>query len=109
MQLNIDFNPVHHFENNSQSQEKLNLRREDFNDQCWLALKRMLDGDRITNKDEQIGHIARRAKDLIDGFKIPVQREWALNEKGEKEKWKWYFIREEDRPKVMRRIIDLMN
>jgi len=105
----MSFDTVHRKENNKASQSVLNLRREDFNEQCWLALKLMLDGEKITNKDPRIGHMARRAKDLIDGKGIPVQRFWAINEKGEQEKFKWYFIKEEDRLRVAKRIIDLIH
>ncbi len=108
MQLSINWNPTHSKENNAQSQANLDLRREDFNDQCWLALKRMLNGDKITNKDPGIGHMARRAKDLIDGKGIPVKREWAEID-GAKQLYKWYYIAPEDRLAVARRIIDLMN
>ena len=111
MQLNIEFNPTHKRENNSESQATLDLRRDDFNEQCWNVLKRMLAGEKITNKsglESGIGDIRRRAKDLIDVFKIPVQREWAISASGEKEKFKWYFIKPEDTPVVMKRIIDLL-
>lgn len=108
MQLRLTFNSVHSYENNPQSQANLDLRKEDFNKQCWDALVRMLKGDKIVNKDPEIGHMARRAKDLIDFKGIPVQRDWALKPNGEREKFKWYFIREEDRLNVARRIIDLI-
>lgn len=112
MQLAIVWNPVHTQENNSASQANLNFRREDFNEQCWVVLKRMLDGEKITMKtglDSGIGDIRRRAKDLIDGKGIPVQRDWAEDEKGKKLKHKWYYIKPEDRLTVAKRIINLIN
>lgn len=108
MQLNIDFNAVHVRENNPDSEAYLELRREDFNAQCWIALKRMLDGEKLTMLGcitTGISDIHRRAKDLIDKYGIPVKREWAeLN--GEQQKHKWYYIEDSDREAVMRRIID---
>jgi hypothetical protein len=105
IQLQLDFNPVHTRENNPESQRVLDLRRDDFNEQCWLALTLMLNGEFITNKDSRIGHMARRAKDLIDRYGIPVQREWAVVD-NVKQDYKWYYILPEDRFKVAKRIID---
>lgn len=110
MQLQMTFNAVHGRENNPDSQRHLELKREDFNEQCWRVLKRMLDGEKLsylTAINSGIGDIRRRAKDLIDGKGIPVKREWAI-ENGERQDYKWYYIAPEDRENVMRRIIDLM-
>lgn len=107
VQLTFTLDTVHRAENNPESQRVLNLRREDFNAQCWEALKRMLGGERLTNKiavNTGIGDIRRRAKDLIDGYGIPVRREWA-EENGKKLDYKVYYIAVADRPAVMRRII----
>ena len=75
----------------------------------------MLNGDKITNKDWEIGHMGRRALDLITmkggtvkNPTIPVQRDWAVKSNGELEDFKWYFIRKEDREKVMKTIIDFI-
>ena len=107
-QISIDFNVTHQFENNRESQQKLDIRREDFNLQCWQVLMRMLAGERITMKsglDTGIGDIRRRAKDLIDGFKIQVKREWAVVD-GEKQKYKWYYIDDADKQSIINRIIN---
>lgn len=106
----MTFNAVHGRENNPASQQHLELKREDFNAQCWAVLKRMLDGEKLsylTAINTGIGDIRRRAKDLIDGKGIPVKREWATID-GVKQDYKWYYIAPEDRPAVMRRIIELM-
>ncbi|HKR03493.1 MAG TPA: hypothetical protein VJY62_02575 [Bacteroidia bacterium] len=108
MQLRIDWDPVHKKENNPESQAMLELRREDFNEQCWQALKRMLNGDHIINKDPYIGHMARRAKDLKDFFNIPVKADWATDAQGNKLKHKWYYIPVEYRLQVAKRIIGLI-
>lgn len=110
MQLGLDFNPTHQWENNPESQKHLNLKRVDFNDQCWTVLKRMLAGEKLsylTAINSGIGDIRRRAKDLIDTYKIPVKREWAQVE-GAKQDYKWYYIAPQDREAVMKRIIDLI-
>lgn len=107
----MTFNTVHNRENNPDSQAHLELKREDFNEQCWTVLKRMLSGEKITNKDgvnTGISDIRRRAKDLIDHKGIPVKREWAVVN-GVKQDYKWYYISEEDRLKVANRIIDLIH
>jgi hypothetical protein len=111
MQLQLTFSPVHDRENNPTSQAHLELKREDFNEQCWIVLKRMLDGEKLsylTAINSGIGDIRRRAKDLIDGKGIPVKREWAVID-GVKQDYKWYYIAEADRLAVMRRIIDLIH
>lgn len=108
VQLLMEFDTVHRKENNPESQAVLELRRDDFNKQCWAALVRMLNGDRINNKDKEIGHMARRAKDLKDFFKIPVEADYALDENGVQLKWKWYHILPENRPAVMKRIINFL-
>lgn len=111
MQLEMTFNSVHVRENNPDSQAHLDLKREDFNAQCWEVLKRMLDGEKLsylTAINTGIGDIRRRAKDLIDGKGIPVKREWATDENGNRLDFKWYYIAKEDREQVMRRIIELL-
>jgi hypothetical protein len=109
-QLAFDFNAVHQFENNSNNQSHLEMKREDFNEQCWTVLKRMLEGERLsylTAINTGIGDIRRRAKDLIDSYGIPVKREWDVKD-GEKQDYKVYYIAPEDRESVMKRIIDWM-
>lgn len=106
-QLSINFNVVHARENNAESQSTLELKRERFNKQCWNVLMRLLAGEKITNKtglDTGIGDIRRRAKDLIDGYGIPIKREWALID-GKKQEYKWYYIDEVDRKQVAEKII----
>lgn len=110
MQLGLNFNPTHKWENNPESQAHLNLKREDFNEQCWTVLKRMLAGEKLsylTAINSGIGDIRRRSKDLIDTYGIPVKREWAVVE-GERQYYKWYYIAAADRESVMKRVIDLM-
>lgn len=107
-QLTLTLDTVHLRENNPESQAVLDLRREDFNQQCWEVLKRMLDGERLSYKtaiNSGIGDIRRRAKDLIDGYGIPIKREWVDDDE---QRFKVYYIRPEDRPAVMRRIINEM-
>jgi hypothetical protein len=107
VQLTLTLDPVHRSENNEESQRVLNLRREDFNTQCWEVLKRMLDGEKLSSLsaiNTGIGDIRRRAKDLIDGYGIPVKREWAVVD-GKRQDHKEYYIAPNDRPAVMRRII----
>ncbi|MDB5281144.1 MAG: hypothetical protein JWO06_219 [Bacteroidota bacterium] len=109
MELNINFDIVHRTENNPSSQAYLNLRRADFNNQCWKVLKRLLTGERITMRtgvNSEIGDIRRRSIDLIQ-FGIPVKREWARDENNKRLNYKEYFLTDEDRPKVALRIIDL--
>lgn len=111
MQLGFNFDSVHQWENNPQSQAHLNLKREDFNEQCWLVLKRMLAGEKLsylTAINSGIGDIRRRSKDLIDGFGIPVKREWEIVD-GKRQDYKVYYIAPEDRAAVMKRIIDHIN
>jgi hypothetical protein len=116
VQLQLTFNAVHRHENNSASQENLELRRDDFDIQCWEALTRMLNGDRIINKDRHIGHMARRALDLItmkggtvEHPTIPVERDWATDKNGRKLKFKWYYIKPENRLMVAQKIMGMMN
>jgi len=107
MQLNLSFNSVHPYENNPASQAVLNERREDFNEQCWLCLKRMLSGERLsylTAINTGIGDIRRRAKDLIDHKGIPVKREWAYID-GKRQDFKEYYIEEKDIPVVTAKIL----
>lgn len=106
-QLTIDF--VHELENNPDSQRHLELKREDFNAQCWVVLKRMLNGEKLTyltSINSGIGDIRRRAKDLIDSKGIPVKREWAVVD-GVKQDYKWYYISPEDRENIMRMIKEI--
>ena len=109
----MNFNAVHNRENNPNSQARLELKREDFNEQCWKVLVRMLKGERLTVADtaplgeNHISSLPRRAKDLIDGKGIPVKRQWAVVN-GVVQDYKEYFIEEEDRLKTANRIIDLM-
>ena len=109
MELTLNFDIVHKEENNPASQAYLELRREDFNKQCWTVLKRLLNGERLTMRicvNSGIGDIRRRAVDLIH-FHIPVKREWAKDKKGNKLNYKEYFLTEQDRYDVALRIIDL--
>lgn len=108
--LQFDFNPVHSRENNLDSESHLEQHRHKFNEQCFKVLKLMLAGEKLTNLSalttHGIGDIRRRAKDLIDGFGIPVRREWALDENGHKQPFKWFYIAEADRAQVMQLLID---
>ena len=107
MQLNLSFNSVHNYENNPASQAVLNERREDFNEQCWLCLKRMLKGERLsylTAINTGIGDIRRRSKDLIDHKGIPVKREWAYVD-GKRQDFKEYYIDQKDIPEVTAKIL----
>lgn len=108
--LQFDFNPVHSRENNFDSEAHLEQHRHKFNEQCFRALKLMLAGEKLTNYScltvHDIGDIKRRAKDLIDGYHIPVRREWALDEHGNKQPFKWFYIAEVDRSQVMQIVID---
>lgn len=110
-QLTLNWNPVHDRENNPHSQQHLELKRDDFSEQCWEALKRMLNGERLTMKiaiNTGISDIRRRAKDLIDHKGIPVKREWdTIN--GIRQDYKVYYISPIDREPIMKRLIDLMN
>jgi hypothetical protein len=92
---------IHQHENNAASQAQLELRRDDFNEQCWEVLTRMLNGEKLSSKsaiNTGIGDIRRRAKDLIDHKGIPVRREWAT-ENGVRQPYKWYYIEADDRVK----------
>lgn len=108
--LQIDFEPVHKFENNLESQAHLEQHRHKFNEQCFKVLKLMLAGEKLTNLSalttHGIGDIRRRAKDLIDGFGIPVRREWAKTSGNQSLGYKEFYIAEEDRPQVMQLLID---
>lgn len=104
----MTFSPVHLRENNAESQQHLELKREDFNEQCWKVLNRMLNGERLcylTAINSGIGDIRRRSKDLIDGFGILVRREWAVID-GIRQDYKHYYIADEDREAVIKRIIN---
>lgn len=110
MQLQLTFNPVHVKENNFESQNFLNENRNILNIQCWTVLKRMLNGEKLsylTAINTGIGDIRRRAKDLIDGFGIPVRREWAVID-GVKQSYKWYYIASEDVHFVHEKIVALI-
>ena len=109
-QLQFQFDPVHRTENNPVSEAFLEQYRDRFTKQCFIALKRMLRGDRITNKDaghgeETIGHMARRAKDLKDGFGINISKEYLRDENG-KEQLLEYFIAEKDRTAVLMQLFN---
>jgi len=108
-QLHIDFDLVHRFENNEESQAQLDKYRDVFSHECWNVLKRMLKGEVITMKsgiNSGISDIRRRAKDLIDHYGIPVQRDYLVDEDGEKLRIKGYYIRQSDIPGVMMKIVD---
>lgn len=113
MQLQMTFNPTHLRENNPESQKVLDLRKDDFSRDCWKVLKRMLSGEKLTVSgtaalgENHISSLPRRAQDLIEYKGIPVKREFAVID-GVQQKYKWYYIAEQDREKVMRRIIDWM-
>lgn len=110
MQLGIDFDSVHKRENNPESQAVLDERREEFNEQCWKVLKRMLRGERLTVAgtaqlgENYISSLPRRAKDLVDNNAIPITIEWAYID-GVRQKFKEYYIKTEDIPEVMERIL----
>ena len=111
MQLSLTFNSVHQRENNKESQAYLELRREDFNKQCWLTLKRLLNGEVLTvlsAANTGISSLPRRVKDLIDHKGIPIKKHWAIVE-GVEQSYKVYYIAEEDRLEVSLRIIGLLN
>jgi len=108
-QLHIDFDPVHRIENNPESQAQLDKYRDIFTQECWNVLKRMLKGEVITMKsgiNSGISDIRRRAKDLIDHYGIPVQRDYLIGEDGEKLRIKGYYIRQSDIPGVMMKIVE---
>jgi len=109
MQLSLTFNSVHPKENNKNSREFLELRREQFNKKCWQLLKRLLNGEQLTvlqAANSGISSLPRRAQDLIEHKGIPVRREWAVVN-GVRQTYKIYYITEEDRLNVALRIIDL--
>lgn len=108
-QLQMTFSPVHRRENNPESLQHLELHRDKFTKQCWKLLKRLLAGERLTvlhAANTGISSLPRRAKDLRDGFGIPVKREWALDGDGNKLDYKEYYIESADIPKVMLRLVD---
>lgn len=107
-QLSINFDPVHRYENNPESQAMLDAHRDVFTRECWVVLKRMLEGEVITMKsaiNSGISDIRRRSKDLIDDYKIPVQREF-IEVDGVKTRRKKYYIKPVDIPIVMMKIIN---
>lgn len=73
----------------------------------------MLNGERLTVAgtaglgENHISSLPRRAKDLIDGKGIPVKREWQYIN-GVRQNYKEYYISDEDREQVMKRIINWM-
>src|SRR5580700_3162097 len=87
----------------------LEIRRRDFNAQCWEILQRMLAGEKLTMLtavQTGIGDIRRRAKDLIDDHQIPVCRKWAIVE-GVKQRHKCYYIDPDDIEIVANRITEM--
>ena len=59
----------------------------------------------LTAVQTGIGDIRRRAKDLIDYHQIPICREWATVD-GITQRYKCYYIHDEDIPVVAGRITD---
>jgi hypothetical protein len=114
VQLSINWDPTHKRENNSQSQANLQLRREDFNSDCWAVLNCLIRGQRLTTKGAMVsglsGHLPRRIADLKEWFNISVSKEWTSKEVNGKRTRSHieYYMTEQERTQTMKRIIDLI-
>jgi len=99
MQLNLDFNPVHKWENNPISQAHLEEHRDKFTRDCFEVLKQLIAGTRLSYKyaiDTGLsGDIRARVRDLRKVYQIPVSDVWVETEGGRR--FKEYFMTNEDK------------
>lgn len=109
MQLNIEWNTVHRYENNISSQSVLEARREDFNKGCFKVFKRLMAGERLTTVGAGAsglsGHLPRRIGDLRGApFYFKIQMDWIYRTTPEGKKVKShgeYFMSESDKSRAM--------
>lgn len=109
IQITIDFDVVHKFENLPENQAHLECNRDRFNGQCWEILKGMLHGIVYTTKGEEskhIGDLRARVRDLIKYMKVPVKKEFVIGEDGKRTRFKMDSIDAKDRAEVAMRFIN---
>ena len=110
-QLIIEFNALHQYENNFDSQSFLDEHRGEIMLSCWKVLIRLLCGERLTVSgtaqlgDNHVSSLPRRVKDLKDNFNVPVIDEWIKDNEG-KRLYKVYFIAESDRLFIANKILN---
>jgi len=96
-QLTLDFTkPLNHRENNYDSQMHFEEHKQHFSNQCKKVYKALLDGERLTTAKALlkygIGDLRRRVKDLKDMWDVPIQDDYALDENGQKTRYKEYYL-----------------
>ena len=99
----IDYTRVlHTHENNRESQQQLEDNKFRFTGQCAFVWSLLLKGVKLTSRDAMlkynIGHLARRIKDLKDALKksnsaTTIECEYPEGEDGKKLNHKVYYIR----------------
>lgn len=74
--MEIDFNQLHHQENNIDSQKHFEANKEKFSNQCKLVYEALLRGEKLTTTyaliHYGIGDLRRRIKDLKDMWEVPI-------------------------------------
>ena len=106
-QLTISFDVAHRKENNRESQNILDQRRDDFSGDCWEILQRLMRGEVLTVKDMMIAdvtcHLPRRILDLKEQG-VNVNDRWVeVNGKKHHHKEWWMDFNEKER--IMERLI----
>ena len=108
MQLTIDFNPVHQWENNPVSQAHLEAFREKFNNDCYRVLQELIAGKRLSYKyaiDTGLsGDIRARIRDLRRVYGVPVSDEWMDTEGGRR--FKEYYMTTEDKAEALKVLVN---
>lgn len=102
-QLLLPFDPVHRHENNRESLRILEAHRHEFRQDCWDALTRLFNGERLrVIESAQMGisgHLPRRICDLrqyyIGGDAITIEMDMVKPE-GFKRKIGEYWMRPEE-------------
>jgi len=79
-ELELDFDQLHHQENNVDSQRHFEENKERFSNQCKIVYEALLRGERLTTTKAllkyKIGDLRRRIKDLKDIWQVPIQDEY---------------------------------
>lgn len=93
-QLTISFDVTHRFENNRESQAMLDIKRDDFSGDCWVILKRLMQGECLTVRQMMIEnvtcHLPRRILDLKEQG-INISDRW-VEQNGKAHHHKEYFM-----------------
>lgn len=86
----INFNELHHVENNFESQKHFEENKDKFSKQCRIVYEALLRGEKLTTHyallHYKIGDLRRRIKDLKDMWNVPIKDQYING------KFKEYFL-----------------